>query len=297
MKNKNTLKTILKIVISSSLIYYLFSKKVNISEVVENFRSLDWRYVVLMVLVIIVHYTISSLRWKSLLIHEKSGEVSQLYLLKLYFEGAFFNNFMPTSIGGDVYKIVKLGRKIDDPATGFSSVFTERFTGILMLFLIGLLSLGKQLGWGVLVLIIWLISGFYIGMYVLKVLSKKIGFVRKIYDALMVYKNYPKVLFFAMFTSLIIQLLAILTQYLAFMAGGIKLPIFYSLMAFPIITLAGFFIPSINGIGVQDAMYASMFSFVGVSIDVAVSISIVYHIVRMGVSLIGGILYALDRES
>jgi hypothetical protein len=113
----------------------------------------------------------------------------------------------------------------------------------------------------------------------------------------MVYKNYPKVLFFAMFTSLVIQLLAILTQYLAFMAGGIKLPIFYSLMAFPIITLAGFFIPSINGIGVQDAMYASMFSFVGVSVDVAVSISIVYHIVRMGVSLIGGILYALDRES
>jgi len=134
-------------------------------------------------------------------------------------------------------------------------------------------------------------------MYILKILSKKIGFVRKIYDALMVYKNYPKVLFFAMFTSLVIQLLAILTQYLAFMAGGIKLPIFYSLMAFPIITLAGFFIPSINGIGVQDAMYASMFSFVGVSVDVAVSISIVYHIVRMGVSLIGGILYALDRES
>ena len=111
MKNKNTLKTILKIVISSSLIYYLFSKKVNISEVVENFKSLDWRYVVLMVLVIIVHYTISSLRWKSLLIHEKSDEVSQLYLLKLYFEGAFFNNFMPTSIGGDVYKIVNLEEK------------------------------------------------------------------------------------------------------------------------------------------------------------------------------------------
>jgi len=40
-----------------------------------------------------------------------------------------------------------------------------------------------------------------------------------------------------------------------------------------------------------------MFSFVGVSVDVAVSMSIVYHIVRMGVSLIGGILYALDKES
>jgi hypothetical protein len=250
MKNKNTLKTIVKIIISGSLIYYLFTKKVNISEVAANFKLLDWRYVVLMALIIIIHYSISSFRWKSLLIHERSNEVSRLYLLKLYFEGAFFNNFMPTSIGGDAYKIVKLGRKIKDPATGFSSVFTERFTGILMLFLIGLLSLSKQLGWGVLVLIIWLISGFYIGMYVLKILSKKISFVRRIYDALMVYKDYPKVLFFAMFTSLIIQLLSIFTQYLAFRAVGIKLPVFYSLMAFPIITLAGFFIPSINGLGV-----------------------------------------------
>ncbi|HOD01154.1 MAG TPA: lysylphosphatidylglycerol synthase transmembrane domain-containing protein [bacterium] len=297
MKNKNTLKTIVKIIISGSLIYYLFTKKVNISEVATNFKLLDWRYVVLMALIIIIHYTISSFRWKSLLIHERSNEVSRLYLLKLYFEGAFFNNFMPTSIGGDAYKIVKLGRKIKDPATGFSSVFTERFTGILMLFLIGLLSLSKQLGWGVLVLIIWLISGFYIGMYVLKILSKKISFVRRIYDALMVYKDYPKVLFFAMFTSLIIQLLSIFTQYLAFRAVGIKLPVFYSLMAFPIITLAGFFIPSINGLGVQDMMYVSMFSFVGVSQGIAATVSITYHIVRMGVSLIGGILYALDRES
>ncbi len=297
MKNKNTLKTIVKIIISGSLIYYLFTKKVNISEVAANFKLLDWRYVVLMALIIIIHYTISSFRWKSLLIHERSNEVSRLYLLKLYFEGAFFNNFMPTSIGGDAYKIVKLGRKIKDPATGFSSVFTERFTGILMLFLIGLLSLSKQLGWGVLVLIIWLISGFYIGMYVLKILSKKISFVRRIYDALMVYKDYPKVLFFAMFTSLLIQLLSIFTQYLAFRAVGIKLPVFYSLMAFPIITLAGFFIPSINGLGVQDMMYVSMFSFVGVSQGIAATVSITYHIVRMGVSLIGGILYALDRES
>jgi hypothetical protein len=297
MKNKNTLKTIVKIIISGSLIYYLFTKKVNIREVAANFKLLDWRYVVLMALIIIIHYTISSFRWKSLLIHERSNEVSRLYLLKLYFEGAFFNNFMPTSIGGDAYKIVKLGRKIKDPATGFSSVFTERFTGILMLFLIGLLSLSKQLGWGVLVLIIWLISGFYIGMYVLKILSKKISFVRRIYDALMVYKDYPKVLFFAMFTSLIIQLLSIFTQYLAFRAVGIKLPVFYSLMAFPIITLAGFFIPSINGLGVQDMMYVSMFSFVGVSQGIAATVSITYHIVRMGVSLIGGILYALDRES
>ncbi len=294
---KNKLKTILKIVISLGLVAYLFLTKIDRNELISNFKLLDWRYLPLIVLTIIVHYVISSFRWKSLLIHQDSHKVSRWYLFKLYFMGAFFNNFMPTSIGGDVYKVYRLGKKINDPFTGFSSVFTERFTGILMLFLIGLLSLSRHLGWGVLVLVVWMLCGFYIGMNLLKILSGKFKSLKKLYDALMVYKNHPKILIFAMFTSLLIQFLSISTQYLTFMAVGVKLPIFYSLTAFPIITLAGFFIPSINGIGVQDALYASMFSFVGVSVSTAVSISIIYHMIRMSVSLLGGVFYALGKDS
>lgn len=294
---KNKYKTILKIVVSSGLIAYLFLKKVDKAQLISNFKLLDWRFIPLIILTIVIHYVISSFRWKALLIHQDSHQVSRWYLFKLYFMGAFFNNFMPTSIGGDVYKVYKLGKKINDPFTGFSSVFTERFTGILMLFLIGLLSLSRHLGWGVLVLVIWMVCGFYIGMNLLRLLSGKFKSLKKLYDALMVYKDHPKILIFAMFTSLLIQFLSISTQYLTFMAVGVKLPIFYSLTAFPIITLAGFFIPSINGIGVQDALYASMFSFVGVSVSTAVSISIIYHMIRMSVSLLGGVFYALGKDS
>lgn len=294
---KSKYKTILKIVISLGLITYLFLKKVDKDQLISNFKLLDWRFIPLIILTIVIHYVISSFRWKALLIHQDSHKVSRWYLFKLYFMGAFFNNFMPTSIGGDVYKVYRLGKKINDPFTGFSSVFTERFTGILMLFLIGLLSLSRHLGWGVLVLVIWMVCGFYIGMNLLRLLSGKFKSLKKLYDALMVYKDHPKILIFAMFTSLLIQFLSISTQYLTFMAVGVKLPIFYSLTAFPIITLAGFFIPSINGIGVQDALYASMFSFVGVSVSTAVSISIIYHMIRMSVSLLGGVFYALGKDS
>ncbi len=294
---KDKLKTILKIIISIGLITYLFTQKVDTTELVSNFKLINWVYIPIIFLTIVIHYVVSSFRWKSLLIHHKSNEVSRFYLFKLYFIGAFFNNFMPTSIGGDVYKVYRLGKKIDDPITSFSSVFTERFTGILMLVLIGLLSMSKTLGWGVLILLVWMVAGFYIGMNILRMLSKKIKFLKKLYDSLMTYKDYPKVLAFAMLTSLIIQFLSIMTQYITFMSVGIQLPIFYCLMVFPIITLAGFFIPSINGIGVQDALYVSMFSFVGVSASTAVSVSIIYHMIRMSVSLIGGIFYAFAKDS
>lgn len=294
---KDKLKTVLKIVISLGLIIYLFTKKVDTVELINNFKLINWVYIPIIFSTIVVHYVVSSFRWKSLLIHHRSSEVSRFYLFKLYFIGAFFNNFMPTSIGGDVYKLYKLGKKINDPITSFSSIFTERFTGILMLILIGLLSMSKTLGWGVLILLVWMVTGFYIGINLMGIISKRVKFIKKLYDALMVYRDYPKVLVFAMFTSFLIQLLSITTQYLVFMSIGIRLPIFYCFMVFPVITLAGFFIPSINGLGVQDALYVSMFSFVGVSASTAVSVSIIYHMIRMSVSLIGGAFYALAKDS
>lgn len=295
---KEKLKTLLKITVSIALVSYLVLTKVDKNELIKNFKLLDWRFIPLIFLLIISHYVVSSFRWKSLLVHDEAKNVSPLYLFYLYFTGAFFNNFMPTSVGGDVYKMYKLSKKIDSSAIGFSSVFTERFTGIVMLALIALLSLSKNLGFGVLVLVLWLIMGVYLGLYVLRLLSNiKLKFFKKIYGALMIYKSYPKVLVFAMFSSVIVQVLSILTQYFTFMAIGVKLPIYYSFLAFPVITLVGFFIPSLNGYGVQDALYMSMFSLVGVPTETAFSASIIYHLSRLGVSLIGGVLYALGKDA
>jgi uncharacterized membrane protein YbhN (UPF0104 family) len=81
------------------------------------------------------------------------------------------------------------------------------------------------------------------------------------------------------------------------MALGVKLPIFYSLMYFPLITLLGFFIPSINGLGVQDALYNRFFPSWMVGEGVAITASIIYHMIRMLVSLLGGVFYALGKDS
>lgn len=296
-KNNEKLKTIVKIFISLSLILYILLKKVNREELVDNFRLLNWEFIPIIFSLIIAHYIVSSLRWKSLLVHEKARGTPIKYLISLYFTGAFFNNFMPTSVGGDVYKMYKLAKRVDDPGIGFSSVFSERFTGIIMLALIAVLSMSKTLKFGVLILVFWFILGVYIGIYMLKFIGKKIRFFGKLYDALIVYKDYPKVLGLALLTSIVVQILAIFVQYFTFIAIGVRLPLLYSFLAFPVITLIGFFIPSLNGLGVQDALYVSMFSMVGVPAATALSASIIYHLSRLGVSLIGGVLYALGKDA
>ena len=162
--------------------------------------------------------------------------------------------------------------------------------------LIALLSLERTLKAGVLVLLIWFILGIYIGLFVLKILSTKIKFFKKIYDAIVAYKDYPQVISFALVSSIVVQVASILSQYVAFMAIGYRPPIFYSFLAIPVITLASIFIPSINGLGVQDAMYISMFSLVGVPAEAALSASIIYHLSKLVMSLIGGAIYALGKD-
>jgi glycosyltransferase 2 family protein len=304
---------LLKILVSGVLFWFIFSK-VDIGSVVENTKLLDFRFIPLIVFLLVSKYMVSSLRWKSLIAREKKEEVKVSYLTSLYFIGSFFNNFMPTSMGGDVFKVYALGKKIKDGALAFSSVFMERFTGMVVLVLVSYFGLVKNLDFWVDLLFgnipdsaVWvllskilLFAGFWlvfiVGFLSLKLTARKISLADKIYRSLLYYKNEKGVLVWALLTSLVAQFLAISTQYFVFAAMGIDIPIIHALFIFPVITLAGFFIPSLNGLGVQDALYMQMFLVIGVPSEISLNASILYHLFRLSVSLIGGVLYALGKD-
>jgi uncharacterized membrane protein YbhN (UPF0104 family) len=296
-------KTIIKISVSIALFVLIFSR-LDIEQLLESFGQMNWVYLPIIFSFLILNYIFSSIRWKRLLIYPNSEKAGVWYLTSLYFIGSFFNNFMPTSIGGDVYKVYKLGKKLDSTANAFSATFMERFTGVIALMIISAFAMVYVLKlWGFLLFVgFWI--GLAFGFYALSFLSKKSEKIRKIYSSLIEYKGKNDVLIFALVTSFIVQLLAIFTQYLIFLALGYELPLFYSLFMFPIIILASFIIPSLNGIGVQDALYImffgemtyiGLFGGAGTGAAVAVTASIVYHLSRLLVSLIGGVLYATGR--
>jgi len=292
---KKNLQLLLKIIVSGTLLTIIFLN-IDKESLVENLKLLDLRFAPLIVLLIVLNYVVGAYRWKSLLIHNNAKKVTVKYLIYLYFTGAFFNNFMPTTVGGDVYKVYKLGKKIDNTVDAFSATFMERFTGVIALVLISVVSLIKLLGlWGVILLVGFFLS-IIVGYLALGFLSDKFEKLRKIYDSISVYRGQPKVLWWAFITSFAIQLFSIFTQYFIFLALGIPLPLAYAMFIFPVITLAGFFIPSLNGVGVQDALFMKFFLTVGVAGPLSLSASIIYHLFRLGVSLIGGVFYAMGKD-
>lgn len=287
-------KTILKIVVSILLFSYIFYT-IDFGSVLTTFKSLNLVYLPFIFLFLILNYIASSIRWKFLIEDKTKEYISLPYLVKLYFEGSFFNNFMPTSIGGDVYKVYTLNKRLNDLSTAFVSTFMERFTGVIILMVVsifGIISIYK--GWGVLLLVGFVLA-IIVGLYSLKFLSTKIKKLEKIYNSLMSYKDSKKVVFIALASSFIVQLFSIMSQYLIFSALGVNVPLSYALVFLPAITLATFLIPSLNGLGVQDTLYVNVFSAVGVPAEIAVSASIIYHLVRMIVSLIGGLTYAISK--
>ncbi len=308
-ESKPIIKFLIKILISSVLIYLLFLK-IDVKGLINNIELLNWVYAPVIITLIVLNYIISSIRWKYLLIHKNNEKVSLTYLVSLYFTGSFFNNFMPTSIGGDVYKIYKLGKKIGSNSDAFTATFMERFTGLISLVFISMVgfigviirynsSVGNDVYKIVVVSFIFLlvfVFSMFVFLKVLNVFRFKFKKILQIYDSLLFYKDRWDVLGVAFISSFIVQFLAIFSQYFIFVALGESLDIYRTMFIFPVITLATFFIPSLNGIGVQDFLYKFSNTFLFISEPVAVAGSILYHLFRLFVSLIGGILYAFNKD-
>jgi uncharacterized protein (TIRG00374 family) len=106
-KLKKTLFTVLRIVISAGILVYLFKTQFkNFSEITDFFRhsNVNIWYVIISLIMYWIGISLLVLRWQILLKTQKI-KASFGFLFGSSLVGYFFNNFLPTSIGGDVYRI------------------------------------------------------------------------------------------------------------------------------------------------------------------------------------------------
>lgn len=291
----------LKILVSAVLIGYVVST-VDLRRVLEISKNIDYTYILLAILLLLLNYFFSALRWFYL---NLDGKVSFIYMLKLYFIGTFFNNFLPTSIGGDGYKIYKLGQKLGSTTHAFTATFLERFIGMLSLILLsiyGFFVFSSQDITFMIFSILGIVLSFVVFLiyypkfnFKPKKLEKLFGLLDKIHSSFKRYYKFPKILALSFGLSFLVQFGSIFSQFFIFKSIGISLPIDFSMFAFPLIFISGYAIPSLNGLGSQDFLYTTFFQQINVLTEFAVSASIFYHFVRLGVSLIGGFLYVKEK--
>ncbi len=131
---KPGLKLFLKILFSIVFFAIIFSF-VKGNELLEVVSRIHWGYFCLSFALTPVMLGVSCIKWK--LILDKGGTRVPLgRLLRIYFIGYFFSNILPSTVGGDVVRSFYAGRQVNNQAYAAVSVFLERFTGIIFLFVL-----------------------------------------------------------------------------------------------------------------------------------------------------------------
>lgn len=128
------LKILLKIGFSIAFFSILLSF-VKGNDLIEVIKQVDPFYMGVSFFVTFMMLIASCAKWKVVL-DLKEKKVPFTELLKIYMVGYFFSNMLPSTVGGDVVRSYYAGRIIENQAFSAVSIFVERFSGILFLFIL-----------------------------------------------------------------------------------------------------------------------------------------------------------------
>ncbi|CAG1066652.1 hypothetical protein BAC1_02274 [uncultured bacterium] len=304
---KAALSTLVKILVSGAIMYLLL-RNIDLEAFWKTFSSVQPFAVVFVAFLIIFNQSVSSYRWSVIL--KKDMDVSYLRLLSIYFVGMFFNNFLPTMVGGDVvkgYYLYKYSRKGD---IALASIFMDRYSGFTALMVITALALipGYALirGTSLPGFFVLLIGGFVLMSLVIWVgplhswamrLAGKVHFyginkkIDTFYKVLMGYKRHGDILVKAFICSVVVQCGVMIGYYVLGLGLGLDIPLAYYFLFIPLTTAISMLPISLSGLGIREGAFVFLFSMAGATTEQALTLSLMWFAVGVIVSLIGGFEY------
>jgi len=90
-------------------------------------------------------------------------------------------------------------------------------------------------------------------------------------------------------------MVVVLANYLIFRSLGVEVPLVYCLIFIPLISALSLLPISFNGLGIREGGYIFFFSQIGLNMTQAVSASLVFFVLVVLTSLIGGIAFVFQR--
>ena len=126
--------TVLKLLVSAALIYFIFTK-LDLAELVAILKKAHPLYIVMAAVFLVASKVIAAFRL-NLYFHQLGVFLTQKSNLKLYLLGMFYNLFLPGGIGGDAYKGYVIQKNYPVPTKRVvSALLLDRLSGLLLIFL------------------------------------------------------------------------------------------------------------------------------------------------------------------
>lgn len=288
----------LKICVSAALLGYLLTL-IDLDHLVQQLLSLDVRYLLLAFVLLFVQIALSSRKWQ-LILRSDGVLIGLPFLIRTYMIGSFIGLFLPTSFGGDVYRVVAVRGINQDLAKSTSSVLFDRLSGFFALIsicIIGYLVLPEQ-PYEALVLAFYAlgVAGF-LGMSsstaIDFIAASKIQIVKRGVKILKSFQNYrknPRAMARILLLSFTFQFLIVSNVKVYTLSLGIEVQFIVLLVIVPLIFLTEVLPISINGLGVRESAFAFFFVMNGLTVEQGVAVSLLIVAERYLLGLIGGSL-------
>ena len=301
---------ILKISVSSGLIFFLFYK-LGFNNVVSQITSANPYWFLLGIFIFSVSNILGSLQWYFLL--KASGIDLQLtQVISFYYTGLFFNNFLVGYIGGDAVRVYDVSKSTGKTSDAISAVFLDRFIGFLILTTMALAAALYWINSQKVLIIIAIIFAYWVLILVLlfnKKLIQKISWLfkvilprkmnlkmKEIYLSINAFKHHRDILLKVIAISVIVQSFRILVHCAAARSIGVKVNLIYFAIFVPIIALLASLPISIGGIGIRESTGVALFSQIWpIQADI-VAFEFFAFLIGIISTIPGGIIFMLRKE-
>jgi len=278
-------------------------------------QSFGWQWILLAALALIFSHIFGAAQWRLLLITQG---ITMPYkeVLRIYFVGLFFNNFMPGNVGGDIKRIYDIkaesGEKL---GAGVSATLFDRVFG---LFFLNALALGV----GALFFIkdpeqspfilpsLAVFAGFCtffagllsrrFGRFVERILAlvlpdRMVGRIASLRDRFYLFRN-PRLWLQVTFLSALTQILRVSVHWFCGLSIGVQINVSWYFYFIPIVAVVSALPISIGGFGPREYLAQSLFTRVGVGAMEAVLVQFLAYAVSLAVSLFGAFQFLFHRK-
>jgi glycosyltransferase 2 family protein len=306
---------VLKLVVSVALLALLFSRA-DTARMLDQFRQMDLVWTAAALGVYGLMLVVSAWRWRLLLriqdVRVGFGRLTQSFLV-----ATFFNNFLPSNIGGDVVRVADTAREAGSKTLATTIVLLDRVLGLVALlalaaaasalaYWVGVRLQGMSYVWVALAV---LIGGLLFGLRHPATIGRATmrfgggraaGLYRRFQSLLAAMERFagrPRGLWSAFGGALAVQILLVVFYVCAARSLAVPLPLLAASVIVPV-SLAVQMVPiSINGFGVREAVFAFFFRSLGLDVSAALTLSLGSAALIMLFSLSGGAVFLLRSRS
>lgn len=307
-KKKKWLGTLIKIIISVVLLTILILST-DIGEIGAALTNFHLLWLIPALLTIALSMIVSAFKWGALL-RAQGARVSIFRLFCYYVCGLFFNNFLPSSIGGDGARAILAGRESGSVSGAAASVVLERILATVTLAVLGLI--GAIFAQNTVSIVIILMSVLFVAGTLLALVQmtgwvprrlkdseKKIATVwRSFAQNSAVIRKHPGAIVICLLESLVFQFIVALVVATVMAGLGLPaLPIADLCMVVSASSVLAMVPVGLNGYGLREGSYAFLLAPYGYTTAQALTISVLYALFVTLFSLAGGPLWLVMKPA